>query len=144
MSKKEQDVRFGKFGTVSFTQTTKVNDFIDHLEKGNVVYTHCNTCGADFFPPRADCAGCLSSDMAWREVTGTGKLVSYSQLKYAPVGFDADLPYSIAMLDYGDYQIFGRLADDVDPGEVKIGMPMTTVVNELPNGQLNFVFKMAE
>jgi uncharacterized protein len=144
MSKKEQDVRFGKFGTVSFTQTTKVNDFIDHLEKGNVVYTHCNTCGADFFPPRADCAGCLSSDMAWREVTGTGKLVSYSQLKYAPVGFDADLPYSIAMLDYGDYQIFGRLADDVDPGEVKIGMPMTTVVNELPNGQLNFVFKIAE
>ncbi|MEJ2641764.1 MAG: OB-fold domain-containing protein [Desulfosarcinaceae bacterium] len=143
MSKKEQDVRFGKFGTVSFTQTTKVNDFVDHLEKGNVVYTHCNTCGADFFPPRADCAGCLSSDMAWREVTGTGKLVSYSQLKYAPVGFDADLPYSIAMLDYGDYQIFGRLADDVDPGEVKIGMPMTTVVNELPNGQLNFVFKMA-
>jgi hypothetical protein len=59
------------------------------------------------------------------------------------VGFDADLPYSIALLDYGDYQIFGRLADDVDPGEVKIGMPMTTVVNELPNGQLNFVFKMA-
>jgi uncharacterized OB-fold protein len=144
MSKKELDVRFGKFGTVSFTQTTRVNDFIDHLEKGNVVYTHCNTCGADFFPPRADCAGCLSSDMAWREVTGTGKLVSYSQLKYAPVGFDADLPYSIALLDYGDYQIFGRLADDVDPGEVKIGMPMTTVVNELPNGQLNFVFKKAE
>jgi uncharacterized OB-fold protein len=143
MSKKEQDVRFGKFGTVSFTQTTKVNDFVDHLEKGNVVYTHCNTCGADFFPPRADCAGCLSSDMAWREVTGTGKLVSYSQLKYAPVGFDADLPYSIAMLDYGDYQIFGRLADDVDMAAVKIGMPMTTVVNELPNGQLNFVFKMA-
>jgi hypothetical protein len=143
MSKKEQDVRFGKFGTVSFTQTTKVNDFVDHLEKGNVVYTHCNTCGADFFPPRADCAGCLSSDMAWREVTGTGKLVSYSQLKYAPVGFDADLPYSIALLDYGDYQIFGRLADDVDLAAVKIGMPMTTVVNELPNGQLNFVFKMA-
>jgi uncharacterized protein len=144
MSKKEIDVRFGKFGTVSFTQTTRVNDFIDHLEAGKVMYTHCNSCGTDFFPPRADCAGCLSSDMAWREVSGTGKLVSYSQLKYAPVGFDADLPYSIAMLDYGDYQIFGRLAGDVDPGEVKIGMPMTTVVNELPNGQLNYVFKMAE
>jgi uncharacterized protein len=144
MSKKEQDIRFGKFGTVSFTQTTKVNDFIDHLEEGKVMYSHCNTCGADFFPPRADCAGCLSSDMAWRQVSGTGKLVSYSLLKYAPVGFDADLPYSIAMLDYDDYQIFGRLADDVDLAAVKIGMPMTTVVNELPNGQLNFVFKIAE
>jgi uncharacterized OB-fold protein len=144
MSKKKEDVRFGKFGTVSFTQTTRVNDFIDHLENGNVMYTRCNTCGADFFPPRADCGQCLSSDMEWREVTGTGKLVSYSRLKYAPVGFDADLPYSIAMLDYGDYQVFGRIDTEVDMAKVKIGMPMTTVVNELPNGQLNFVFKIAE
>lgn len=144
MSKKKEDVRFGKFGTVSFTQTTRVNDFIDHLEKGNVMYTRCNSCGADYFPPRADCGQCLSSDMQWRKVTGTGKLVSYSRLEYAPVGFDADLPYSIAMLDYGDYQVFGRLGKDVDLAKVKIGMPMTTAVNELPNGQLNFVFNIAE
>jgi uncharacterized OB-fold protein len=144
MSKKKEDVRFGKFGTVSFTQTTRVNDFIDHLEQGRVMYTRCNSCGADYFPPRADCGQCLSSEMEWVEVTGTGKLVSYSRLKYAPVGFDDDLPYSIAMLDYGDYQIFGRLDKEVDMAEVKIGMPMTTVVNELPNGQLNFVFKIAE
>jgi uncharacterized OB-fold protein len=143
MNKKKEDVRFGKFGTVSFTQTTRVNDFIDHLEKGNVMYTRCNSCGADFFPPRADCGQCLASDMEWREVSGTGKLVSYSRLEFAPVGFDADLPYSIAMLDYGDYQVFGRLDKDVDPAQIKIGMPMTTVVNELPNGQLNFVFKIA-
>jgi uncharacterized OB-fold protein len=141
MSKIKEDVRFGKFGTVSFTRTTRVNDFIDHLENGKVMYTHCTTCGADFFPPRADCAGCLSSDMEWREVTGTGKLVSYSRLEYAPVGFDADLPYSIALLDYGNYQVFGRLDKNLDPVEVKIGMPMTTVVNKLPNGQLNYVFK---
>jgi uncharacterized OB-fold protein len=141
--KKEEDVRFGKFGTVSFTQTTRVNDFIDHLENGKVMYTHCNTCGADFFPPRADCAGCLSSDMQWCEVAGTGKLVSYSQLEFAPVGFDADLPYSIAMLDYGNYQVFGRLDNNLDMARVKIGMPMVTVVNKLPNGRLNFVFKIA-
>ncbi len=141
--KKPEDVRFGKFGTVSFTKTTRVNDFIDHLENGKVMYTQCHVCGAVFFPPRADCAGCLFSDMAWREVSGSGKLVSYSQLKYAPVGFDGDLPYSIAMLDYGDYQVFGRLDGELDLSEVKIGMPMTTVVNELPNGQRNYIFKKA-
>ena len=141
--KKPEDVRFGKFGTVSFTQTTRVNDFIDYLENDKVMYTHCNACGADFFPPRADCAGCLSSDMQWREVSGTGQLVSYSQLKYAPVGFDADLPYSIAMLDYGNIQLFGRLDGDLDLAEVKIGMPMTVAVNKLPNGQINYIFKKA-
>ncbi len=143
MGKKPEDVRFAKFGTVSFTKTTRVNDFIDYLEDSKVMYTHCKKCGAEFFPPRADCAGCLSSDMAWREVSGTGRLVSYSQLKYAPVGFDGDLPYSIAMLDYGDYQVFGRLDGDLSLAEVKIGMPMVTVVNELPNGQLNYIFKKA-
>jgi uncharacterized OB-fold protein len=143
MSKKQEDVRFGKFGTVSFTNTTRVNDFIDHLENGKVMYTRCSGCGADFFPPRADCSQCLSSDMQWREVTGSGKLVSFSQLKYAPVGFDADLPYSIALLDYGDYQIFGRLDSALDMDEVRIGMHMITAVNELPNGQLNYIFKKA-
>ena len=143
MSEKKEDVRFGKFGTVSFTKTTRVNDFIDHLEGGKVMYTVCKSCGARFFPPRADCAGCLSSDMEWREVTGTGKLVSYSQLQYAPVGFEKDVPYSIAMLDYGDYQVFGRLDNALDLAEVKIGMAMTTVANHLANGQLNYVFKKA-
>lgn len=143
MGKKPEDVRFGKFGTVSFTKTTRVNDFIDYLESGKVMYTHCKACGADFFPPRADCAGCMSSDMEWREVSGTGKLVSYSQLKYAPVGFDADLPYSIALLDYGDYQVFGRLDSSLDIADVTVGMEMTTAVNQLPNGQINYIFKKA-
>jgi uncharacterized OB-fold protein len=139
----KEDVRFGKFGTVSFTKTTRVNDFIDHLENGKVMYTQCKTCGANFFPPRADCSGCFSSDTKWQEVSGKGTLVSYSQLKYAPVGFEADLPYSIALLDYGDYQVFGRLDSNLDIGDVKIGMEMTTAVNELPNGQLNYIFKKA-
>lgn len=50
MGKKPEDVRFAKFGTVSFTKTTRVNDFIDYLEDGKVMYTHCKKCGADFFP----------------------------------------------------------------------------------------------
>ncbi len=140
MAKKEQDIRFGKFGTVSFTQTTRVNDFIDHLEQGKVMHTCCKACGAHYFPPRADCAKCLTIDMEWRQVKGKGKLVSYSRLKYAPAGFEEDLPYTIALLNYGKYQVFGRLDSALDIDEVKIGMELSTVVNELPDGQLNYVF----
>lgn len=139
--KKQDDVRFGKFGTVSFTKTTRVNDFIDHLESGKVMASQCKKCNEIFFPPRADCCHCLSSDMDWREVSGSGKLVSYSRLTFAPIGFDEDLPYSIALLDYGDYQVFGRIDSALGEDEIKIGMAMTTVVNELPNGQLNYIFK---
>jgi len=139
--KKEMDVRFKKFGTVSFTSTTKVNDFIDYLEEGKVMGSRCKECDLVFFPPRADCYKCFSSDMEWFEVTGNGKLMAYSKLKYAPVGFDEDLPYCIAVLDYGDYKIFGRIASDIPEDEIKLGMEMNTAVNTLPNGQLNYVFQ---
>ena len=139
--KKEMDVRFKKFGTVSFTSTTKVNDFIDYLEEGKVMGSRCKECGLVFFPPRADCYKCFSSDMEWFDVTGNGKLMAYSKLKYAPVGFDEDLPYCIAVLDYGDYKIFGRIASGIPDDEIKLGMEMKTEVNTLPNGQLNYVFQ---
>ncbi len=79
--------------------------------------------------------------MEWFEVTGNGKLMAYSKLKYAPIGFDEDLPYCIAVLDYGDYKLFGRIASDVPEDEIKLGMEMNTAVNTLPNGQLNYVFQ---
>ena len=73
--KKEVDDRFKKFGTVSFTAITKVNDFIDYLEQGKVMASRCQTCGMVFFPPRADCYKCLTSDMEWVEVSGKGKQI---------------------------------------------------------------------
>ena len=141
--KKEVDDRFKKFGTVSFTSITKTNDFIDYLEKGKVMGTRCQDCGMAFFPPRADCHQCLTANMEWFEVSGQGKLVTYSQLQYAPIGFQEDVPYSIALLDYGDYKIFGRIAANIPEDEIQIGMEMETAVNTLPNGQLNYVFKKA-
>lgn len=141
--KKEIDERFKKFGTISFTSVTKVNDFIDYLEKGKVVGTRCKGCGQVFFPPRADCYQCLSSDMEWFEVSGTGKLVSFSKLEYAPAGFGDDLPYALAVLDYGEYKVFGRISSDLSDEEIKVSMEMKTVVNRLPNGQLNYVFQKA-
>ena len=143
MPKPEIDDRLKKFGTISFTATTKVNDFVDYLEKGQIMATKCKDCGQIFFPPRADCYKCLSSNIEWVEVTGTGKLVSYSKLQYGPIGFEDDLPYSIALLNFGDYQVFGRIASDVADEDIKIGMEMKAVANKLPNGNLNYVFQKA-
>lgn len=138
--KKDVDDRFKKFGTVSFTSITKINDFIDYLEKGKVMGTRCKGCGFVFFPPRADCYNCLESNMEWFEVSGTGRLVTYSKLQFAPVGFEDDLPYCIALLDYGDFKVFGRIAADIPEEEIKVGMEMKTEVNKLSNDQLNYVF----
>jgi len=143
MAKKEVDDRFKKFGTVSFTAITKTNDFVGYLEQGKVMGTQCKKCGLTFFPPRADCYQCLSSDVEWFEVGGTGKLLAYSRLQFGPMGFEGDLPYCIAVVDYGKFKVFGRIAKDVPEEEIKIGMDVKTVANKLPNDQLNYVFQKA-
>ena len=144
MSKaKEVDDRFRRFGTVSFTGISKINDFIDHLHDGRITGTRCTDCGRAFFPPRADCCRCRTSHMQWFDVSGTGRLVTYSQLGFAPVGFQDDVPYCIALLDYGDFKVFGRIAAELTEEELTVGMEMITAVNKLPNGQINYVFKKA-
>ncbi|MEA1966903.1 MAG: Zn-ribbon domain-containing OB-fold protein [Thermodesulfobacteriota bacterium] len=142
MAKKEIDDRFKKFGTVSFTSTSKVNDFIDYLGKGKVMGTRCKKCNIDFFPPRADCFNCFGSDLEWFDAAeDTGKLATFSKMKYGPVGFENDLPYTIAVVDFGGYKIFGRISKDLDDDAVKIGMEMKVEANRLENDQMNFVFQ---
>ncbi len=143
MSKKEIDDRFKKFGTVSFIGQSKVNDFIDYMEKCKIMGTKCRDCGMMFFPPRADCYKCLTSNMEWFEISKPGKLVTFSKLQFGPIGFENDLPYIIAVLDFNEYKVFGRIADQVPENELSIGMQMKAVVNTLPNGQLNYVFDRA-
>lgn len=143
MAQKETDNRFSRFGTVSFAGITHVNDFVSYLEQGKVMGTRCRECGRLFFPPRADCYHSLGSDMEWFEVTGTGKLATYSTLRYAPTGFTDDLPYTIAVADYGDYKLFGRMDRALSEEELTVGMDVTTAVETTPNGQLTYVFKKA-
>jgi hypothetical protein len=81
--------------------------------------------------------------MEWFEVSGKGALISYSRLQYAPKGFEDDLPYYLAILDYGKHKVFGRIASDVPEQDIAVGMPMKTEVHRLPNGQLNYVFQKA-
>ena len=144
MAKREIDDRFKKFGTVSFTSISKVNDFVDSLEQGKVMATRCPDCNISYFPPRVDCQNCLGSNNEWFDTTEKeGTLATFSKMKYGPVGFEDDLPYTIAVLDFGDFKMFGRIDNNVPDDSIKIGMKMKVHVNDLQADQKNFVFKPA-
>jgi len=133
---------FERFGTVSFTSQTKVDDFVDRLYQGKVSGTQCNQCGVAYFPPRADCCGCLSSNMEWFDVVGPGKLVSYSTLSYAPTGFEKDLPYTIGLLRFeGNIQVFGRISRDIKPEEMAVGMDLLVSPVRLSGEKVAYEFR---
>lgn len=141
MGEKEIDNRFSRFGTVSFTSITKVNDFINYLEQGKIMGTRCKTCGERFFPPRADCCKSLDSNMEWLEVTGYGILQTFSTLYYAPAGFETDLPYTIAVVDFGSCKVFGQLDPAIDAKSLQIGMKLKIAVHKLNEKQLIYRFQ---
>jgi uncharacterized OB-fold protein len=144
MAKQEKDNRFGRFGTVTFTSSSKVNDFVDYLDQGRVMGTRCTECGIDFFPPRSDCSFCLKSGLDWFNISDkTGTLLSFSKMKYGPQGFESDLPYTIAVADFGSFKMFGRLSNEIPETEISIGMAVSVAVNPLNDDRMNFVFKKA-
>jgi len=133
---------FERFGTVSFTSQTRVDGFIDRLLQGKVSGNRCKKCGFTYFPPRADCCSCLSSDMEWFDVVGTGKLLSYSTLSYAPTGFEKDLPYTIALVRFeGDLQIFGRLSKAIKPENIAVGMDLRVTPVKLSDARIAYEFR---
>ena len=143
MPKKDIDDRFKKFGTVSFTKISKVNDFIGFLEDGKVMFSACKACGAKYFPPRADCAECLASDMEWAEVTGQGELLTFSKLQYGPVGFEDDLPYTIAVAQFKDVKVFGRISKNLADDEISIGMKVTVSPLSIGDDKILYEFNKA-
>jgi uncharacterized OB-fold protein len=134
---------FERFGTVSFTAQTRVDKFVDLLDQGKVTGTQCKSCGEKYFPPRADCANCLSSDMEWFGISGPGKLISFSTLIYAPTGFEEDLPYTIALADFGDVKVFGRMSKDLKEEDMKIGMDLKVVPVKLQGGKVAYELRKA-
>jgi uncharacterized OB-fold protein len=130
---------FEKFGRKSFTAVTKMAKFVDLLAEGKVEGTVCKDCGAKFFPPRADCAKCFSKNMDWFEMPKKGKLETFTTAYYAPFGFEADPPYTMGVVDFGGgLKLFARMAKDLKPEDVKVGMDVTIRPLKYDDGQLSF------
>jgi uncharacterized protein len=130
---------FEKFGRKSFTAITKTAKFVDLLAEGKIEGTVCKECGAKFFPPRADCAKCFSKNMDWFELPKKGKLETFTTAYYAPFGFEADPPYTMGVVNFGEgLKLFARLEKGIKPEEVKVDMDVKIRPLKYDDNQLSF------
>lgn len=130
---------FDKFGRKSFTGVTKTAKFVDLLAEGKIEGTVCKQCGAKYFPPRSDCAACLSKEMDWFAMPKKGKLETFTIAYYAPFGFEKDCPYTMGVADFGDgLKLFARLSKDITPDDAKVGMDISVQTMQYDDGQLSY------
>lgn len=91
-------------------------DFQQSLANGELHVQSCNDCGARQMYPRQRCLQCYSRNLGWAQVSGRGRLLSYTVVRAAPpTAFKDDLPYGLGIikLDEGP-QLLGRLVPGSD------------------------------
>jgi uncharacterized OB-fold protein len=136
---------FESFGVVSYTTETKIPEFVEGLRNGKVMGTKCRKCGASYSPPQIHCTKCLSSDMEWQEISGQGKLLSYTTVFYGPSGFEEHTPYVIGVANFGEGRnILAVFNKSIPENQISIGMKVKVQPVTIPPNKISYEFTKAE
>lgn len=107
--------------------------------------SQCAQCGERWFPPRAICPNCRSTDLHPYLFSGQGEVYSYATVYQAPAGYEAFLPYVVALVRLEEGPLVAAQLTDVEPGEVRIGQRVEMVTRKLreygPQGLIVYGYK---
>ncbi len=102
--------------------------FWEGTKENRLLIQECSACGIKIFYPRKVCPECWSSELAWVDASGRGKVYTYTiMLDGVEPKFAADLPYVLAMIDLDEgVRMMGNIVD-CDPEQVQFGMDVEVV-----------------
>jgi uncharacterized OB-fold protein len=97
----------------------------DALHERRLVIQACAACGKLRHYPRPVCDACYSMEVAWRQVTGRGRIHSWtvSHHPFHP-GFKSELPYVLATVDLDEGVRMLAQLRGVTPDEIAVGLPV--------------------
>jgi uncharacterized OB-fold protein len=118
--------------------------FWEALKAHELRVQKCEACGALRHIPKEICAHCGSRAASWAAVSGRGRIYTYTVIHRGPTpAYQADAPYVIAHveLDEGPRVISNLI--DVAPADVRIGMPVEVVFEDVSSDWTLFKFRPA-
>jgi uncharacterized protein len=106
--------------------------FFEAAKGGKLLVQTCTACGEYQFYPRKICIHCGSSDVAWAEASGRGSVHTYTVIHQQGMpGWRDEVPYVAAVIDLDEGVRMTSNVVDVDPADVRVGMPVeVTFVDE--------------
>ena len=112
-----------------------IKPFWDATKEHKFKLFHCKVCGAWYWPV----ACCRNHDnepflgeMEWAEASGRGKVFTFSTHNVAlSPDFKDDVPYVLALIELDEGPMISSNVIDCDPGEVKIGMPVEVIFEDI-------------
>jgi hypothetical protein len=135
-----------------FINQTKVARFAEELAAGKIMATICKKCKKKYYPPRADCSGCMGSEMEWKPLRGEGSLVTFTKIYVPPDHFAVQqplMPFSsiqfepcpIGIIEVEEgLKVMGWIPK-VDLKKIRVGMKMKASPQILPNGKVTIILE---
>jgi uncharacterized OB-fold protein len=102
------------------------------LKRHELYLQKCRDCGATRYYPRAQCPECLSPRTQWLRASGRGKVYTFTvtNQNQAP-GFRESLPYVMAYVELDEGLKLLTNIVDCRPEQVRIGMPVEAVYEDV-------------
>ncbi len=106
----------------------------------------CPHCEGKIFPPRDVCPHCGGEAKQRFDFSGRGTVYSFTSLADAPAGFEAQAPYSIALVKLDEGPVVTAQLTDLGEQPVEIGMPVEMVTRRMrddgdPRGMIVYGYK---
>ncbi len=83
----------------------------------------CPHCQAKIFPPRDVCPECGGEAKTAYTFSGKGEVYSFTKMGNAPAGFEAQAPYTVALIKLEEGPIVTAQLTDLGEEQIEIGMP---------------------
>ncbi|MFW9833717.1 MAG: Zn-ribbon domain-containing OB-fold protein [Candidatus Thorarchaeota archaeon] len=123
-----------------------IEEYLKNIQEGVFRAYKCVDCGAVIAPPSGSCYGCGSNNMEWTDVSGKGKLVSFTVIHVAPDEFAEEAPYYVAIIELEEgTRVSARLLgyDPLKPEEVSLGIPVKIDFEKGKSGKTYLAFRPA-
>jgi uncharacterized OB-fold protein len=106
--------------------------FWENCQNNILVLPKCQDCGDYFFYPRSICPNCMSDQIEWKEVSGNGKVYSYT-IARRPAGkaFAAYTPYIVAIIQLDEGPRMMANIINVELSEISCEMRVQVVYQEI-------------
>ena len=106
--------------------------FWDACRNHELRFQKCTECGHVRWPPSILCPLCYSNKTEWIHASGKGTVFSFVVYHKAfHPGFEADLPYVVAIVELQEGPYFLTNIVGCDPGEMSCEMPVDVVWEDI-------------
>jgi uncharacterized OB-fold protein len=123
-----------------------IEEYLKNIQEGVFRAYKCVDCGMVIAPPSGSCYGCGNNNMEWTDVSGKGKLVSFTVIHVAPEEFVEEVPYYVAIIELEEgTRVSARLLgfDPLKPEEVSLGIPVKIDFEKGKSGKTYLAFRPA-